>query len=242
MARYSSEANIMWPFNIIKTKSLLLLAMLCLLPAFQTAVSIYRQWHTAVTYPVLKVIMIVIPVIVWLKSRRGRINIQERLGLKRTNTLPGLWVGALMSGVILGSYYAVLRPMIDPSLLLVKIRSLGLLEHYWVMALTFSLWNSLFEEYYWRGFIISELQEWPLTMPTLCVLGGVLFGLHHLFVVLPLFEWQLALLCMIAVMAAGGLWSWMRLRGYSILDCFLSHFLADISIMWVGYDLFRKAL
>lgn len=153
--------------------SLLLLAMFCLLPAFQTVVSVYWKWHTAVTYPVLKAIMIVIPVIVWLKPRRSRAIIQERLGLKRTNMFPGLCVGVLMDGVILSSYYAVLRPIIDPSLLLAKIRSLGLLKHYWIMALTISLWNSLFEEYYWCGFIMSELQGWSLTMPTLCVLGGM---------------------------------------------------------------------
>jgi len=232
----------MSPFNITKMNSLLLLAMFCLLPAFQTAVSVYWEWHTAVTYPVLKAIMILIPVVVWLKSRRGRANIQERLGLKRTNTLPGLCVGMLMGGVILSAYYAVLRPVIDPSLLLVKIRSMGLLKHYWIMALTISLWNPLFEEYYWRGFILSELQGWSLTMPTLCVLGGTLFGLHHLFVVLPLFDWPSALVCMMGVMLAGGLWSWMRLRGGSILDCYVSHVIADLSIMWVGYDLIRKNL
>ena len=240
--KYIKRANIMSPFNITKMNSLLLLVMFCLLPAFQTAVSVYWEWHTAITYPVLKAIMILIPVIVWLKSHRGTASIKERLGLKRTNTLPGLCVGAIMGGVILSSYYAVLRPMVDPSLLIVKIRSLGLLEHYWIMTLTISLWNSMFEEYYWRGFIMSELQGWSLSIPTLCVLGGMLFGLHHLFVVLPLFEWPVVLFCTLGVMAAGSLWSWMRLRGYSILDCYVSHVVADLSIMWIGYDLIKKAL
>jgi hypothetical protein len=48
--------------------------------------------------------------------------------------LPGVIVGVLMSGCVLTAYYGLLRPRIDPALLAVKVRSLGLVEYYWVMS------------------------------------------------------------------------------------------------------------
>lgn len=224
-----------------KMTLLFLLGVFCLLPSFQTVVSVCLEWHTAATYPLLKAIMIAIPLIVWLKSGRSKSDIRERLALKRTNALPGLCTGVLMGGIILAGYYLLLRPVIDPSGVIGKVRSLGLTKHYWIMALVISLWNALFEEYYWRGFIISELRGWSLTVPALCVIGGVLFGLHHIFVAVPLFAWAVGLLCAAGTMVAGGIWTWMRLRGHSILDCYVSHVLADLAVMWAGYDLLRTA-
>lgn len=218
-----------------------LLALVCLLPTVQTAVSVYWQWHTAVTYPALKALMIAVPIVVWVTSGRTRAQVKSLVGWKRTSFLPGLAVGGLMAGVILVGYYALLRPMIDPAAVADKVRSLGVLKYYWAMALVIALWNSLYEEYYWRGFILGELRGWTRKLWTPCIIGGALFGIHHVFAVLPVFHLPLAALCVLGTMVAGGVWSWMRLRGDSILDCYVSHVLANLSIMWIGYDLILSA-
>lgn len=228
------------PLETAKRTPLPLLVIFCLVPLLQTTVSIYWEWHTAITYPGLKAAMLIIPIVVWLRLRRRGVDLKDRIGWKRTNMRSGLWVGGLMSAAIVIGYYAALRKMIDPAPLVTKLRTLGVVEYYWIMAVFISLWNSLLEEYYWRAFIIGELRSWVQSIPVLCVLGGGLFGLHHLFILLPLFEWPLVLLCMVGIMTAGGVWSWMRLRGGSILDCYISHVLVDLSIMWVGYDLVRS--
>ena len=62
---------------------LLLLAICCALPSFQTLVAVYWEWHTPVTYPLLKAVMILLPVIVWLRLRRRGVSIRQRAGLSR---------------------------------------------------------------------------------------------------------------------------------------------------------------
>ena len=220
---------------------LALLGLLCLMPAVQTAVAIHCQWHPAITYPALKALMIVAPIVVWRRSRRSASEVRRRLGLKRTRGLAGLALGALMSAVILGGYYAVLRPAIDPAGVLAKARSMGLLEHYWTMALVIALGNSLFEEYYWRGFIVSELGAWTRSTTVVVAVAGGMFGLHHVFAMLALFELPLLALFVLGTMLAGGVWTWMRRQGRSILDCYISHVFADLAILWVGYDLIGRA-
>ena len=71
-----------------------LLAAFMLLPAAQTAVSVYWEWHTAITYPALKLLMVVSPIAVWLTFRRSGAEVRRLVGLKRTSLLPGLAVGA----------------------------------------------------------------------------------------------------------------------------------------------------
>ena len=74
----------------VKTTPLLLLAFFCLLPAIQTAVSVHLQWHTEITYPTFKLLMIGGPIVVWLASGYTVGQIGPLLGLKKTNTRPGI--------------------------------------------------------------------------------------------------------------------------------------------------------
>ena len=67
----------------VKTTPLLLLAAFCLLPAVQTAVSVHFQWHTKITYPVFKVLMIAGPIVVWLASGYTVGQVGPLIGLKK---------------------------------------------------------------------------------------------------------------------------------------------------------------
>ena len=186
--------------------------------------------------------MIAIPIIVWLQVRRGGAPLAERIGWKRTNLRSGLSVGIVMGGVILAGYYGLLRGVIDPGPVLAKVRSLGLVEYYWYMSIFICLGNALFEEYYWRAFLIGELRSYLRSKPVLCIVAGGLFGVHHLFAMLGLFDLPMVLMFVLVTMIAGAVWSAMRCRGASILDCYVSHVLADMAIMWIGYDLLSRAL
>ena len=225
----------------VKRIPLIPLVAIGLLPAAQTGVSVYWEWHTAITYPAFKVLMIAAPIVAWLWARRSGREVRDLVGLKRPNFPIALAVGALMSAVILTGYYFVLRPSLDPAPILAKVRSLGVLKHYWVMAGFISLWHSLFEEYFWRGFIIGELRGWISRGWVTCVVGGAVFGIHHIFALEALFDWPVVALATLGTMVAGAVWSYMRVRGYSIWDCYISHVLADLSIMWIGYDLIMRA-
>ena len=220
---------------------LLLVLGFGLLPAVQTAVSVHLEWQTMITYPVFKVLMVAGPILVWLGMGYNGVQIKQAVGLKGTNMLLGLGVGVLMAGVIVGGYYLVLRQRIDPGPMLIKVESLGILEYYWVMAVFISLIHSLFEEYYWRGFILSGLSKWVPGTAALVLISGMIFGIHHIFAMLKLFPLMWVGLCVAGTMVAGVIWSWMRVRGKSIWDCYVSHVLADLAVMWIGYDLIVRA-
>ena len=91
-----------------------------------------------------------------------------------------------------------------------------------------------------RGFLLGELWARIPSPVGVVLVGGVLFGLHHIFALLGLFPWPLALLFMSGTMLAGAVWTWMRVRGLSIIDCYVSHILADLAIMWIGWDLMQS--
>ena len=150
-------------------------------------------------------------------------------------------MGLLMAVVILGGYYGLLRERIEPVAILSKVSSLDILDYYWVMALFISLAHSLLEEYYWRGFILSQLARWIPGTLALSLIAGFIFGIHHIFAMLSLFGWHIVAFCVLGTMAGGFVWSRMRLKGYSIWDCYISHVFADLAIMWVGYDLLLRA-
>jgi uncharacterized protein len=219
----------------------IILAVCCLLPATQTFVAVQLEWWPAVTYPLLKIAMIASPVLAWLWCGRRRREVLDRVGWKRPSVLVGLGVGALMGGLILGGYYGSFRQFVNADGLVEKIEGLGIADHYWLMAVFISLGNALFEEYYWRGFLVSELGErlrgrWR----TVFVAGG-LFGLHHIFALTWLGEVWLVGLAVLTTMVAGAAWAYLRASGRSIIDCYISHVLADLAIFWIGWDLLCRA-
>lgn len=228
-------------YKNIRKVPLLILGVLCLLPAVQTAVSVYWEWQTTITYPVFKLLMVAGPIVVWVWLGYSRSQIRESVGLKSSNMLFGLGLGVLMAGVIVGGYYAMLREVIEPGPMLAKVESLGILKYYWVMAVFISLIHSLFEEYYWRGFILSGLAGWTSKGWVVVLISGGIFGIHHVFAMLELFPLIWVVLCVAGTVVAGVTWSWMRVRGKSIWDCYISHVFADLAIMWIGYDLILRA-
>ena len=218
---------------------LAVLAVLCLLPAIQSAVAVYFQIHPRITYPLLKAAIVAAPLAAWLAMKRTPREVLADIGLKRTRCLRGLVTGAVFAAVILGGYYAVLKGAIDAAPVAAKARSLHLADPwaYWAMAAFISLSNSLVEEYYWRGFILDQVRRRLDNKIGLIAACGLLFGLHHVFVAAGMFSWPVAALFVLGTVAAGCVWSWQRVRGWSLLDCYVSHILADLAGFWAGWDL-----
>ncbi len=218
---------------------LALLAACCLLPAFQTFVAVTLEFFPAVTYPVMKGLMIVGPVLVWRWARLGRAGTLGRIGMRKAWPVAGVAVGVVMAGLIFAFYYGVLRSRVGGygPMLADKLDSLGIREHYWTMVVVISFANSALEEYYWRGFILGELLDRLDSRAMACVVAGGLFGLHHIFAVLFLGNVWLIAAGVLMTVVAGVVWNWMRAHGASLLDCYVSHIMADLAALWVGWDM-----
>jgi uncharacterized protein len=114
---------------------------------------------------------------------------------------------------------------------------------YAVLAAFYSVFHSLFEEYYWRWFVFRQLRRlaplWPaIVVSALGFMAHHVIVLHEIFKTAPWFAWLLAS----AVAFGGAFWAWLYERTGSIFGPWLSHFLMDVGIFWIGYDLVRPAL
>ena len=213
------------------------LAALCLLPAFQTAVAVYLEFYPWITYPLLKCAIIAAPLLAWMGLRRTRRQVLRDIGLKRTRCVGGLVTGLVFAAGILGAYYALFRG-VDASAIIAKAQRFRVRTPvgFWGMAMFISFSNSLVEEYYWRGFILDQLRVRFDNVLGVSLLAGGLFGLHHVFVFAPLLGLQMAVLCTLGTAVAGVVWSWQRLKGWSLLDCYVGHILADLAGLWAAWD------
>jgi membrane protease YdiL (CAAX protease family) len=219
-----------------------LLTACCLLPAIQTYVSIQVQWQMFISYPAMKAFMVAVTLAVWLWSRRPRAEVLSRIGMKRTNGVSGLLVGAIMAGCVLGVYYTVGYRLIDPVDVSDKLVQMKVQDYYWIMAVVVSIPNALFEEYYWRGFLQAEMGDRLQDPRKLILVLGALFGLHHICALMFLPDWWVIAIGALVTMIAGGVWTWMRTIGKSLTDVFVAHLIADFAVMWCGWDLLCRGL
>lgn len=215
------------------------LIMACLYPAAVTGITFSLALGYPVSYGVGKVIMVLIPALAWWRYRLSFSALWQRIGLTKTRGLAGLVSGLLFCAVIISAYYFLFKGRLDPAPIAEKVEELGILEWYWPVALFLSLVNSFMEEYYWRAFIQTELLEKCRRPAAVAITVGLLFGVHHVFPLVRYFPVPQALLFTFGTMVAGGAWAWMRNKGCSLWDCYLSHILADLAVFYVGWDLLQ---
>lgn len=115
-----------------------------------------------------------------------------------------------------------------------RLEAFGLQSHYWTFALLLSLLHSALEEYYWRGFAFGRALE-LLSAPAAHGLAAAGFAAHHVVVAGIFFGWAWGVLAGAAVAGAGLLWSLQYRRWGTLVAPWLSHVLADLGVMTVGY-------
>jgi len=206
-------------------------------PALATWSSFTLQWWPQVLYPLSKVVLVIAPLVFWCRNGCSLSNICQRAGLIRTKGLVGVVSGVAFAAIIWSSWIFCFQGQLDGSNIAEKLTALNLLEHYWSVAIFIAMANSLLEEWYWRGFVYDQLLQRKLSNPAIVALGGVGFGLHHYFTLIVYFPLSVTLFFTFVTMVAGGAWSMMRLKGVSLVDCYVSHIVADFALLWIGWQL-----
>jgi membrane protease YdiL (CAAX protease family) len=109
------------------------------------------------------------------------------------------------------------------------------------VAVFYSVFHSLLEEYFWRWFVFGWLKRhlrlWPALM-----LASLAFMAHHVIVLAVYFPgvkkfFTLALPLSLGVAIGGGVWCWLYHKTGSLYAAWISHMLIDAAIMGIGYDL-----
>ena len=178
-----------------------------------------------------------LPWIVWRMTHRPWGELRRVIGLKKTHLLHGLWTGTAAAGVICGVYVLFFRGRMDATAVVDGVQRRGHMAWYWTWALGLSLLHSLFEEFYWRGFLQGELALWIKKPHLLVLMLAGLFGLHHAVALAGMLEVGQLAFAVALTMLGSAAWTVMRLRGLSLWDCWLSHAMADLAIAWAAWDL-----
>jgi len=210
-----------------------------LLPALATLVSFYLEVMPHLIYFGSKALMILLPIWVWRKQGLDRAGILRQSGFTMPTGFVGLFSGLALGGIVVGGYYVLFAGSLDPAPIHAKLSSLGVMPHFWVAAVFICLWNSALEEWFWRGFVLERMQR-SMSGTTAVLLSSLLFGVHHYFTLLAYFPTNLAAFFTFGTMVAGAVWGFMRLRGVSLVDCWISHVLADLAVVSVGWLLINQ--
>jgi membrane protease YdiL (CAAX protease family) len=109
---------------------------------------------------------------------------------------------------------------------------------YLLLAVGLSVAHSLFEEYYWRWFLLGQLRR-RLPFAASLTLASLAFAAHHWIVVDSFLggthRLTIGLPLTLVVAGAGALWGWLFRRYRTLLAPWLSHLLVDAALMAVGW-------
>lgn len=211
---------------------LFVLLFLSLLPAVTTWSAFYLEVWPYIIYPLAKISLVLLPFAVWRLVGGSWWAGLPDMGLAPPSRR-GVVSGLLLS-ILIGAVFFLLAADLPGSAIRQKLESLGILDYYWSAGFFILAVNSALEEWYWRGFLLAEWRNHVKQPAVIIAGGGLFFGFHHFFTLLPYFSLAPVLLFTGATMLAGALWSWQRLQGWSLLDCYLSHLIADVTIIMVG--------
>ncbi|MDM8547886.1 CPBP family intramembrane metalloprotease [Candidatus Venteria ishoeyi] len=204
----------------------------------------YFVWFNAgqemrLLYGVTKVLILLYPLLAfyWILQqdlpRLSWFDKPYRLAL-----LSGLFSGLLISLLIIALMQTPLGEMVrgQSAVIREKVIQMGVMEHYILFAVAFSLLHSLLEEYYWRWFVFGRLS---LLLPSVWahVLAGISFAAHHIVIATQFFPWFWGWLLGVTVALGGIIWSLLYQRYANLLASWVSHILVDLTLFWVGYSL-----
>lgn len=111
-----------------------------------------------------------------------------------------------------------------------RISNFSFLANYFAAtAIIFSIFHSLFEEWYWRWFVGKglELSFKPITA---LIFGNLAFTAHHVIILSQFFAWPLTIFFSSGVFLAGVIWSTLYSKTKNLTASWISHAMVDLII------------
>lgn len=150
-----------------------------------------------------------------------------------------LGLGAAVYGIILGGYFLV-RPFFDFSSIAGKLtQNAGVTkENFLYISLYISFVNSLLEEFFFRGFLFTNLRRFS-TDRFAHGFSAVTFAAYHVAMMLGWFSLPLFLLVMAGLTAGGLIFNYLNQRLGTVYISWLVHMCANFAINTIGFMLLK---
>jgi membrane protease YdiL (CAAX protease family) len=196
-----------------------------------------------VLYGAAKILQASLPLLGWwVLGMDRRPAWRGRRGAVLAGILTGIAVGALNLAAYASPLGAWAPIATAPGRILQTLVAFDLATpaRYLALALGLSLAHSLFEEYYWRWFLLDQLQR-RLPAPLALTLASLAFASHH-FIVVDSFlggahRLTVTLPATLGVAVVGALWGWLFDRYRTLLAPWISHLLVDAAVMAIGWQM-----
>ena len=156
----------------------------------------------------------------------------------------GGWVVSFALGVgmmiaVIGAYLLLGETMIDKQTLLELLEPVGLTTPsqlagailFWVFV------NSVLEEYVFRWFITSKIEELTGAKWTAVFLSAGVFTLHHTIALMLFISPVGTFIASLGVFIGGAIFSWIYLQYRSIWVAWIAHACADVAVFGIAWHL-----
>ena len=197
-------------------------------------------------YGIGKVAQFLLPIIVvWLA-------VDQRFGFhwpRKEGMLFGVLFGLATVVLMLGFYHWRIAelPMLAPlrEKIIDKVNGFGV-DQAWkflLMGIWYSVFHSLFEEYYWRWFVFLQCKK-HMSLWWAIVVSSLGFMSHHVLVLGIYLGWQTVFTYQVSLCIAfgGAVWAWLYHRTQSLYPAWLSHGIIDAGIFWIAYQMVKDSL
>ena len=191
----------------------------------------------SVVYAVCKLLLYGIPAwVAWRTIDRTVFRAGIRRGTRPKAVLFGLGSGLLIGGLLLATWFLVLRESASTDRLVETMKDSGLDRpaRFWLFTAWLTVGNSVLEEFVFRWFVDSRFRL--LRVPALLAIpvSAAIFTIHHVIVLAAFFDPGLVVLGSCGVFLGGVIWSaTLRLFG-SIVPAWISHAVVDLAIVVIG--------
>ena len=156
---------------------------------------------------------------------------------RKNGFLASLLLGVGVYGVIVGGYFLV-RPFFDFSQIAVSLtKNVGVdKDNFLFVALYISFVNSLLEEFFFRGFVFTNLKRQGGRSLAYWFSGGA-FALYHVAMMIGWFSPLLFALVMAGLLVGGMIFNYLNERMDTICASWLVHMFANFAINTIGFML-----
>ncbi|PCJ61831.1 MAG: hypothetical protein COA79_05925 [Planctomycetota bacterium] len=216
-------------------KKLFLLIIISILPGIFSCLGVMLQIFPALFYILSKLTFLGLPLIYW---RLRGFNFKKLIAHYKINEFKisfGIISGLFISVLILLSFFFYFKENLDGSQLKFMLDKFDLIKYFIVMAIFISFWNSFIEEYYWRMFVLDFSDDILKSIKLRIIWNGLFFSVHHFFILMAYLPTNYAIIFSVGTGFGGMIWAYMRVKNLSIWQCYVSHLLVDLSVMYIGY-------
>jgi len=140
--------------------------------------------------------------------------------------------------VILIATYLIVKPTINLAIFQVEFEQKYKIhrDNILLYGIYFSFFNSLLEEFFFRGFMFLGLKKLNMHKSAY-ILSSLAFSLYHIGNIQNWFNIGIFLLALLGLFVGGLIFAYLDDKQNTFFNSWFVHVCADLAIVWIGYDM-----